>query len=224
MKNLILLFVALLSMSLISACGAVQSATGKHDLLVQYYNDAVTATSTFGACADSAVAQVNLSNNTLRVYVDTESQRVQDWRNSQQQATESYTEARERFNNEQQNGSDLNQMVENQATPADLGSAFNVALSAYAPTEAVLPTLPTDVFTQVLDIQSEAANMMFGCAVDWNEAASRYNSERAKINSFIDSGRIIGDAASALGVTDLPSRLPLYQSSTNDGTIPTFGQ
>lgn len=225
-KNYMWVVVVVFVVIVLSGCSVLRAparAAAEHDKLVTLYNGAVTSQSTYGACVDSAVAKINLIQGTYNAYLQTESDRVSAWRGEVNTATEEFNQRRSAYSD--LNNTDivsLNQMVEEEATPADLATGFGIVIDAYAPTEAILPTLPTEVVQQVIAEQSEASNLMLGCVVDWNQAAEAYNTERSRINRLSDSGRIIGDAANALGLSELPNRLPLYTSTSSSEPIPSF--
>lgn len=222
-------FVLLVFALLLSACSAreaAQSAAQEHDKLVELYFAAVASQSNFSACVDASTAKINLMQSTYATYTDTEVARVAAWRQNIDRQTEKLDEARDAFNSVTPNENgviDLNEMVASGGTPADVASGFALTVQAYAPTEAVLPVLPTEVTLFILAEQSEATSMMFGCVVDWNEAAQAYNAERNKLNQLVNSGEVIGAAANAIGINDLPETLPYYQSTPENSTIPTFG-
>lgn len=224
-----ILFVLVVLVFFQAACGArqaAQSAAHEHDKLVELYFAATASKSTFGACVDSSVATINLMNQTYQTYVDTEVARVNAWRQNVNAQTQKFNETRSAFNSVQPNENgviDLKEMVESGVTPADVAAGFDLTVQAYAPTEAVQEALPTEVTTFVLAQHAEATGMMFGCVVDWNEAARAYNTERNKINSLVNSGEILGAAASAIGINDLPETLPYYQSESENAPLPTFG-
>ncbi len=219
MKTFRILSVLLIVGLILSGCKIAKDAGHEHDRLVELYYNSVTAQSTYGACIDSTVMKLNLLNSTYSAYLDNDNERVKAWRVTVAERQASFDETREAFTNAD---GDLNKMVEEGATPADLANGLTLMVNSYAPTEAGLEALPTTVVERMMDEQSEAANMIFSCVLDWNNAAREYNVERNRINGLSDSGKIIGAAANAIGLSELPRELPTYQSNSSSQPIPDF--
>lgn len=113
---------------------------------------------------------------------------------------------------------DLAKVAAAGAFPAQLVGTLNVFVTSF--TEAPLP--PAN-FEPILLAQRETAekmNLLFACSKTSNDAIFQYNIERQKV-----SGRVVGDIAEYLGVSELPAELPYFalQGSTAPPVVPTFG-
>lgn len=116
--------------------------------------------------------------------------------------------------------SDLNTAVEKGGTPADLGNAYALQIQAYA--EAPWSSnFGEQNAMKLTDLISEAYSTTLGCVNDWNSSVKAYNKERSRISGLVDSGRIVGDAANALGIDKMPLKLPYYESPSSSQPVGT---
>lgn len=210
------LMISVLIGGILSSCGLFQSVSHEHDKLVELYQKADAARSNAAACYDMNGGKVRDSFKAFNKFLDANKQTVDAWKSNK------LDPANKAFNNAKSSlksslNDDLNTAVENGGTPTDMANGFALQINAY--TEAPWVGMDTVALTSLQDLIEEAYSTSYGCIKDWNDAVSAYNIERSRIASLSDSGRIIGDAANALGVTDLPRKLPYYESPDNSKPI-----
>lgn len=196
----------------ILACGlpAVAKTAGhEHDKLVELYQNADAARSTAQACFDMNGGKVRTSFAAYNRFLDANTEAVQAWKAGPVADAQAKLAAAQNAANATQD-SDLNAATEQGGTPADLYAGYALQINAYA--EAPWTGLSEDMYISIQDLIEESYSTTFGCIKDWNDNVKAYNIERSRINGLADSGRIIGDAATALGITELPLKLPYYES------------
>lgn len=98
---------------------------------------------------------------------------------------------------------DLNQLVQNQATPTDM--ALNIYAYVTQFTEAPLAVVDEQSLADTQKYVSETYNEITSAMEDWNTAVQNYNTIRNQA-----SGDIVASAAQALGIKDLPVELPYF--------------
>lgn len=204
----VVLFSVLAIVSIL-ACGLPATISREHDKLVELYQNADAARSTAYACFDMNGGKVRTAFAAYNRFLDANTEAVQAWKAGPVAEAQAKLVAAQNAANETEN-SDLNAAVEEGGTPADLYAGYALQINAYA--EAPWTGLSEDMYISIQDLIEESYSTTFGCIKDWNDNVKAYNVERSRIAGLADSGRIIGDAANALGVTELPLKLPYYES------------
>jgi hypothetical protein len=204
MKKFFALILVVCLIALLYGCGVVH----KYDSLIEAYQNAQKA-------AANGQVSIALGFNKIQNYMDMYDQYL----SADVEKTKAYREALAEYGAkmaEQQkqyvdsdgqpldpSQLDLNELVENQATPADM--ALNVQVYASTFNEAPLENIDIESLTNTQRLVSEAYNEIFASINDWNDAVNEYNTERNKA-----TGDIVGRAAEALNVNELPQKLPLF--------------
>ena len=203
MRKIILVVLLLSVVLLLNGC-----MVDRYDNLVAVYQKAQSQ------AANGRTAMV-LGFNKIQNYMDM----YDSYLTADVQKTKEYRQALEEFGNKfngqnqeylDTNGNpvnpsqiDLEQLVKDGATPADMA----ITLNSYAITfnEAPLTNVSVESLSKTQGYVSEAYNEIYAAGQDWNKAVEEYNAERRKV-----SNEVVARAAKALGVNDLPVELPYF--------------
>ena len=212
MKNkTISLFVLIALMIFTTSCGILNAPkviapgiTSEYETLITAYQNGRRAAANGSTCVALTFSEIQSQVTLYNSYLTADVAKTEAYRASLAEFGGKVSSAQDQYRNVSPNNLDLAELVENNATPAQM--ALNV--DAYVSTfyEAPLERVDIEALTNTQRIVSEKYNMTFACVKDWNEAVFEYNLERNKI-----SGDIVGRLAEYLGVKELPQELPYYQ-------------
>jgi hypothetical protein len=204
MKRIAALFLVVCVIFLSTSCGVVNKYNG----LVEAYQNAQKAAANGRVSLALGYNKIQNYMDMYNKYLSTDVEKTKAYRDALNNYGTKLTNQNKEYLD--QNGQpldpskiDLNQLVASKATPADM--AINITSYANQFSEAPLQGVDEKSLENTQRYVSEAYNEIYANIQDWNTAVNAYNSERNKA-----TGDIIGRAAEALRVKELPEELPYF--------------
>jgi len=212
-KSISLLVVICLVLAVIfssTGCGVVH----KYDSLVAAYQSAQKAAATSRTSIALGYNKIQNHMDMYSKYLSTDVSKTEAYRkvlsDYGQQQKAYLNESGQAVNSSQL---DLNKLVQEKATPADM--AINIYAYVTQFTEAPLQPVDEKALADTQKYVSEAYNEINSSVEDWNTAVQNYNTVRNQA-----TGDIVGSAAQALGIKNLPEELPYFSMPIPD-TLPS---
>jgi len=208
MKKSISLFVVICLIVAVIFSSTSCSVVRKYDSLVTAYQNAQKAAATSRAALALGYNKIQNYMDMYNKYLDTDVAKTKAYRDALANFGTKLADVQKQYVDEDgqtlpSNKLDLNELVKNQATPADM--AINITSYANTFNEAPLQGVDEKSLADTQKYVSEAYNEITANIEDWNTAVQAYNTERNKA-----TGDIVGSAAEYLGVKDLPRELPYF--------------
>jgi hypothetical protein len=218
-KTIFVLVAVLTVMSLLTtACGCralsgikrvAPEITSEYEALISAYQNGRRAAANGNTCIALTFSEIQSQVTLYNSYLTADIEKARVYRESLSNFGNGIQDARSHYKDENGNPIppdklDLADLVNNQATPADIALNVNAYVTAF--TEAPLQNVDPEALKNTQRLVSEKYNQTFACIKDWNDAVFIYNEERNKI-----SGDIVGSIADYLGVKELPESLPYFQ-------------
>lgn len=196
-----------------SGCGMVSEGLDKYNGLIEAYQDARQAAANGSVTIAMGFNSIQNYMDMYNSYLSADVAKTKAYRDALTQYGTKFKEQMGQYVDSSgqpisPNKLDLNELVKNKATPADM--ALNVQVYASTFNEAPLEKVDVESLKNTQRLVDEKYNQIFAGIKDWNDAVTRYNKERNKI-----SGDIVGTLTQKLGVKELPPELPLYTMNVN---------
>jgi len=201
MKNLARLFYILLVVSLVG-CTVVSDQVTIHDELVAAYQKAQTDVMNANNTLFTAFTEINLQVQLQTLFENAEIQRTEEYR-KYLQAQQDFQALMDAYNASGNQG-DLAAMDQSGLSPEALSDGFTLYVNAF--TEAQMIAVNEQTRINLQRTVSEKFNEITAASRTANESIQAYNTARIQLKD----GRIAGEIANELGITVLPSSLPLY--------------
>jgi len=217
-KTIFMVVMILITSLLITSCGCgvlskikgvAPEITSEYEALISAYQNGRRAAANGNTCIALTFSEIQAQVNLYNSYLTADIEKARVYRESLSNFGDGIQDARSHYRDENGNPIppdklDLADLVNNQATPADMALNVNAYVATF--TEAPLQNVDPEALKNTQRLVSEKYNQTFACIKDWNDAVFIYNEERNKI-----SGDIVGSIADYLGVKELPESLPYFQ-------------
>lgn len=220
-KSVIFLLILVIVLTT-AGCGVGKKAVTQYHGLIEAYQAAQKAAATSRSCLVLAFSEMNVQSTMVNNYLIADIEKTKVYRESLANYGTKFSDQNNAYfdtagNGVQPGDLDLAELVNQGATPADMGLTLQVYASTFY--EAPLQAVDSEPVINAQRIFSEKFNQAFACIKEWNDAVEDYNVERNKI-----PGDLIGTVANELGVKELPPELPYYiqEGSLSAPVIPTI--
>jgi len=216
----------LLSLLLIMAlifCLAIQTSCSFPKKVINLYDELIVVYQQAQKAAANGSATIGLGFNAIQNYtvmynnyLSADVAKTKAYREALSDYGSKIQEQQAQYANKDSSELDLSQLINNNATPADMALNINAYVSTF--TEAPLEGVDVESLISTQRLIDVKYNQIFAGIADWNDAVEAYNEIRNKA-----AGDIVASVAEYLNVKELPEKLPYYSMSTDKlPEAPTF--